>query len=62
MEKSLSSTLKGLSEKEREALGDLTTAMINKILHEPVQQIKNQPKDEAQYVKALKKLFGLKEE
>ena len=61
MEKSLSSTLKGLSEKEREALGDLTTAMINKILHEPVQQIKNQPKDEAQYVKALKKMFGLKE-
>lgn len=61
LEKSLSTNLKGLSEKEREALEDMTSAMIGKILHAPITRLKKQPddRDEAFYIEALKKLFDL---
>jgi glutamyl-tRNA reductase len=63
MEKSLSTSLKGLSEKERKALEDMTSAMISKILHAPITRLKQQPedRDEALYIDALKKLFDLEE-
>ena len=63
LEKSLSASLKGLSEKERQALEDMTSAMISKILHVPITRLKKQPEeeDEALYIEALKKLFGLEE-
>jgi glutamyl-tRNA reductase len=52
-----------LSETQRAALEDMTTAMINKLLHAPISQLKrnNQDDDEdgALYVAALKKLFQL---
>ncbi len=63
LEKSLSTSLKGLSEKERQALEDMTSAMISKILHAPITRLKKQPEEqeEALYIEALKKLFGLEE-
>lgn len=61
--KSLSTSLKGLSDKERQALEDMTQAMINKILHDPVTVLKKQLDDKADalYIDALKRLFNLKE-
>ncbi len=63
LEKSLGTSLKGLSEKERQALEDMTSAMISKILHAPITRLKKPPEeqDEALYIEALKKLFGLEE-
>ncbi|MBI4524985.1 MAG: glutamyl-tRNA reductase [Deltaproteobacteria bacterium] len=63
LEKSLGTSLKGLSEKERQAIEDMTTAMINKILHSPISCLKRGPaeKDGMMYVEALKKFFGLEE-
>ncbi len=63
LEKSLSTSLKGLSEKEREALEDMTAAMISKILHAPITHLKKRPedRDEDLYIEALKKLFDLGE-
>jgi len=60
LEKSLRTSLKGLSEKERQAIEDMTSAIIGKILHAPISRMK-QPEDgeESLYVEALKKLFGL---
>ena len=63
LEKSLSTSLKGLSEKDREALEVMTSAMISKILHAPITRLKKQPEDqdEALYIEALKRLFDLAE-
>jgi glutamyl-tRNA reductase len=59
-EKSLRTSLKGLSEKERQAIEDMTSAIIGKILHAPIARMKK-PEDgeESLYVEALRKLFGL---
>jgi len=63
LEKSLSTSLKGLSEKERQALESMASAIINKILHAPITRLKRQVEgqDEALYIEALKKLFDLEE-
>lgn len=62
LEKSLSGSLKGLSDAERKALEDMTSAMINKILHPPISHLKRQPDEEMLYVAALRKLFDLEKE
>ncbi len=61
VEKSLRTSLKELSEKEKRAIEDMTAAMINKILHAPISRLKrpSDDEDEAIYVEALRKLFGL---
>src|SRR5258705_8463949 len=63
IEKSLGGSLKDLSETQRAALEDMTTAMINKLLHTPISQLKrnsgDEDEDSALYVAALKKLFDL---
>jgi glutamyl-tRNA reductase len=64
IEKSLGGGLKDLSAVQRAALDDLTTAMINKLLHAPISQLKKSPNDGGDddttlYVAALKRLFGL---
>jgi glutamyl-tRNA reductase len=63
LEKSLGSGLRDLSEKQREALEGMTTAMINKILHGPISHLKrnspDQDEEETLYLVALKKLFDL---
>ena len=65
IEKSLGGNLKDLSEAQRAALEDMTTAMINKLLHTPISQLKRNSGDEDEdsslYVAALKKLFDLEE-
>ena len=63
LERSLSTSLKGLSDQERQAVEDMTSAMINKILHAPITRLKNMPgsPDEDLYVGALKRLFDLEE-
>jgi glutamyl-tRNA reductase len=64
IEKSLGGGLKELSEQQRAALEDMTTAMINKMLHGPIAQLKSNVDndDEATlYIAALKKLFDLEE-
>jgi glutamyl-tRNA reductase len=52
-----------LSEKQREALKDMTVAMINKILHGPISLLKKNPQpaedEDALCGAALKKLFDL---
>ncbi len=61
--KSLSSNLRGLSEKERQAVEYMTTAMINKILHTPITRLKQRsaPEDDVMYIETLKKLFDLED-
>ena len=62
LERSLGCSLRDLSEKQREALEDMTIAMMNKILHAPMSQLKLNFKDEDEktlYIAALKKLFDL---
>lgn len=63
IEKSLGGGLKDLSAQQRAALDDLTTAMINKLLHGPISQLRKNSGDDgddtAQYVAALKRLFDL---
>ena len=62
LEKSLGGSLKDLSHQQRAALEDMTTAMINKMLHGPIAQLKNNHNDDNEatlYVAALKKLFDL---
>ena len=63
MEKSLRTSLKGMSEKERRAIEDMTSAMMGKILHGPISRLKKplDEEEEALYVDALRKLFGLDE-
>ncbi len=46
LEKSLAGNLKNLSEAQRAALEDMTTAMINKLLHAPIAQLKRNSGDE----------------
>ena len=52
-----------MSEKQREALEDMTVAIINKILHGPISLLKKSPQaeddEDAVCVAALKKLFDL---
>jgi glutamyl-tRNA reductase len=63
LQKSLSGGLRDLSEKQREALEDMTVAIINKILHGPISLLKKSPQaeddEDAVCVAALKKLFDL---
>ncbi len=63
IDKSLGGGLKDLSEPQRAALEDMTSAMINKLLHAPISQLKRNPKDDDDdamlYVAALKRLFDL---
>jgi glutamyl-tRNA reductase len=65
IEKSLGGNLKNLSETQRAGLEDMTIAMINKLLHAPISQLKrnsgDEDRDNALYVAALKKLFDLEE-
>jgi glutamyl-tRNA reductase len=65
LEKSLGGTLKNLSGAQHAALEDMTTAMINKLLHAPISQLKrnsgDEDEDSALYVATLKKLFDLEE-
>lgn len=65
IEKSLGGGLKNLSPEQRAALEDMTTAMINKLLHAPIAQLKRRGDDDddetALYIAALKKLFDLEE-
>jgi glutamyl-tRNA reductase len=62
LEKSLGAGLRDLSEKQKVALEGMTTAMINKILHGPMSQLKRNSQDDEEktlYIAALKKLFDL---
>jgi glutamyl-tRNA reductase len=65
IDKSLGGSLKDLSELQRAALEDMTAAMINKLLHTPISQLKRNSQDDADdqdsalYVAALRKLFNL---
>jgi glutamyl-tRNA reductase len=63
IEKSLRTSLKELSEKERRAIEDMTSAMMGKILHGPISRLKKplDEEEEALYVDALRKLFRLDE-
>jgi glutamyl-tRNA reductase len=64
LEKSLGGSLKNLSEQQRVALEDMTTAMINKMLHGPISQLKSNSENDEEatlYVAALKKLFELED-
>jgi glutamyl-tRNA reductase len=62
LERSLGGSLRDLSDKQRAALEDMTTAMMNKILHAPMSHIRLHSKNEDEktlYIAALKKLFDL---
>jgi len=63
LEKSLGGGLKDLSASQRAALEDMTSAMINKLLHGPTARLKDNQDDEevTLYVAALKKLFELED-
>jgi glutamyl-tRNA reductase len=61
IDKSLTGGLKDLSDRQRQALDDMTAAMINKILHGPITRLKRSPDggEDILYIAALKKLFDL---
>ena len=61
LDKSLNTTLKGISDREKQALEDMTSAIINKILHAPLTHLKSRPMDESIYIETLKKLFDVEE-
>lgn len=64
IEKSLGGGLKGLSDQQKKALEDMTSAMINKMLHGPIALLKNNGRGDDEgllYVVALKKLFDLED-
>ena len=65
MEKSLGGSLKDLSAEQRAAVQDMTTAMVNKMLHGPISQLRKSSPEELEdptlYVAALKKLFDLED-
>jgi glutamyl-tRNA reductase len=62
-EKSLGGNLKNLSAEQRDAVQEMTAAMVNKMLHGPISQLKrnsgNEDEDATLYVAALRKLFNL---
>ncbi|MGE5301915.1 MAG: glutamyl-tRNA reductase [Alphaproteobacteria bacterium] len=64
LERSLTGTLRELSQQQKDALEDMTTAMINKMLHGPISYLKRDShsadEEGASYVEALIKLFDLK--
>lgn len=62
--KSLSGGLKDLSEKQKQAIEDMTAAMMKKILHAPITHLKQHTdrEDELMYIAALKRLFDLEEQ
>ncbi|MGH7870844.1 MAG: glutamyl-tRNA reductase [Candidatus Binatia bacterium] len=64
IEKSLSSGLKDLSEKQRMAMEHMTAAMMKKVLHGPLIHLKKTTdgEDDMLYVAALKRLFDLEDE
>ena len=63
IEKSLGGNLKDLSAEQRLAVQEMTMAMVNKMLHGPISQLKKnseiEDEDATLYVAALKKLFNL---
>ena len=63
IEKSLGGNLKDLSAEQRVAIQEMTTAMVNKMLHGPISQLRknsaNEDEDRTLYVAALRKLFNL---
>ena len=63
LEKSLGGNLKDLSAEQRAAVQEMTTAMVNKMLHGPISQLKknsgSEDEDATLYVAALRKLFDL---
>ncbi|HEX6436973.1 MAG TPA: glutamyl-tRNA reductase [Candidatus Binatia bacterium] len=62
--KSLSGSLKDLSERQKQAMEDMTTAMMKKILHAPIMHLKQNTDSEYElvYIAALKRLFDLEEQ
>jgi len=60
--KTLSSSLRHLGASEKEALDAMTNAIVNKLLHAPVTQLKQQGRREAIYfIAALRQLFEIEE-
>ncbi|HXG53508.1 MAG TPA: glutamyl-tRNA reductase [candidate division Zixibacteria bacterium] len=61
LEKSLSGALRELSDRERQALDRMTSAMIKKMLHGPISRLKagRQDDEDLLYVAALRRLFDL---
>jgi glutamyl-tRNA reductase len=61
LDKSLSTSLKHLDEKDKQALARMTEALINKILHDPIQFLKNSGshRDESVYLSLVRTLFHL---
>ena len=61
--RSLSGNLKDLSSEQRQALDDMTAAMINKMLHGPISHLKKdateEDEEEMLFIAALKRLFDL---
>ena len=62
LRKSLDSNLKDVSERERKAIEDLTSAMISKILHGPLTRLKERPDEDAAYHDTVRALFDLDKE
>jgi glutamyl-tRNA reductase len=61
LEKTLAA-LRDLSPREREALEAMTSAIVNKILHAPITQLKrHDPQHEAFYLAAARQLFDIEE-
>jgi glutamyl-tRNA reductase len=61
--KSLSGGLKDLSEKQKQAIDDMTAAMMKKVLHGPITHLKENKDSENEIsdIAALKRLFGLED-
>jgi glutamyl-tRNA reductase len=62
LEKTLATSLREITPREREALEAMTTAIVSKILHAPITHLKHHDRQrEAFYVAAARQLFDLEE-
>lgn len=62
LDRTLASSLRHLGEDDRQALEAMTGAIVNKLLHAPITQLKHQGRREAVYfIAALRQLFEIEE-
>ena len=62
LRKSLESNLKDISERERNAIENLTAAIIKKILHGPLMRLKDRPAEGGAFHDTVRALFELDKE
>ena len=59
--KTMKKALKGLSDKERQAVETVTKGIINKLLHSPMAYLRSDSKGDKATVSQIEEIFGLRD-